>query len=138
MRRNWILISRGRNQFSKISEVRIEVINESKIQKSESTPKFNLVSVLIFRESVLLDKNYSSFINLQEHDKISRILIKKVLTFLFQTWTVAEIRDVSLKCFKQKNFVEKNMPIPWKKHHKAELKKNKKVIFIKSDCSAKF
>ncbi|PAV60671.1 hypothetical protein WR25_14429 [Diploscapter pachys] len=54
------------------------------------------------------------------------------------TWTVAEIRDVSLKCFKQKNFVEQNMPIPWKKHHKAELKKNKKVIFIKSDCSAKF
>ncbi|PAV59265.1 hypothetical protein WR25_09906 [Diploscapter pachys] len=42
------------------------------------------------------------------------------------TWTVAEIRDVSLKCFKQKNFVEQNMPIPWKKHHKAELKKNKK------------
>ncbi|PAV74525.1 hypothetical protein WR25_26803 [Diploscapter pachys] len=38
------------------------------------------------------------------------------------TWTLDEIRDVSFKCFKQRDLVEKHMPAAWKRKNAESMK----------------
>ncbi|PAV60670.1 hypothetical protein WR25_14428 [Diploscapter pachys] len=60
-------------------------------------------------------------VGIVRHNK-SRHKLEAQINDRIMTWTLDEIRDVSFKCFKQRNLIENHMPVAWKMKNEKLMK----------------